>query len=150
MHLGISSFPQELIINVIIILVRIFNRIEWFYTNDESHIENQLTEIVGSSLFQELLENSDFVNETLKFAKNEYDSQRYCLLCKQKTLVDQDGVWLCVLCGCKVDCVVNVNNGLTEEPKTKNYKLLLLSNNPLDNSLLNRTILKTEESVRQR
>jgi hypothetical protein len=98
LHLGTSCLTQEIVTNTIIILVRIFNRLEWYELNTDLYGENQLKEIFGNSLYMKLLKNSEFTTEALKYANNEFNSQKYCLLCHQKTLVDYYNEWRCVLC----------------------------------------------------
>jgi ribosomal protein S27E len=100
-HLGVNKLSKKIISEIIILLIRVFNKIGWY--DSDNILENQLADIFDDDLYKKLLANSDFVKKAIDYASSDirYDAQRYCIECNYKTMIfdEYNYYWKCILCG---------------------------------------------------
>lgn len=104
-HLGLKALPSDIESDVLIILLRVINTLNW----DENmpggtdYIENHVSRYLGENLFQRLMQNSTYIGEAVDQAYDHCVNVHICLECFNESWgeTDLDEV-LCFSCGYKV------------------------------------------------
>jgi hypothetical protein len=107
MHLGMSTSPNEILNESIWFMVRIINQLEWQDTlpMQDQYLANSLKSLLGNSLYQRLLKNSCYIDESIDRAYEVYpDDMKHCLQCANESWALTDDLdRVCFVCGYRGD-----------------------------------------------
>lgn len=103
MHLGVVNAPKEILNDAIILVIRIFSRLEWYEVLplNSQYMSNSLSELLGQKLSEKLLQNPSYVAEAVDFAFEISTSDvKFCLQCGHEAWAkDGHGNLQCRACG---------------------------------------------------
>lgn len=107
MHLGMVSFPQDLLNESIWFFVRIINQLDWQNSlpiNDQ-YFTNTTSLLLGDDLYKKLINSSCYVDETIDRAYEQYeDDVRNCFMCGNESwILDEYEYLSCLVCGFKAN-----------------------------------------------
>ncbi|MCR8710977.1 hypothetical protein [Aliarcobacter butzleri] len=106
MHLGIEKLDFNILDQAIWLIVRILNILNWqdILPHDYHYLTNSLEYLLGNELYTKLINQSKYVEEAINSACVNFYEVRYCLICKNNTLVlnDLENEYNCLVCGCKI------------------------------------------------
>jgi hypothetical protein len=136
MHLGVEKLDFNILDEAIWFIVRILNTLNWqdILPHRHQYLTNSLEYLLGNELYTKLINQSNYVDEAIDNACDNFDEVRYCLTCGNNTLVVNDfgDEYNCLVCGCKIpndQSTKYVDCPLCNRMGTVIYDALNISNN---------------------
>lgn len=105
-HMGVKIIDKTIINKTITLIVKVFSNLDYkemIENQSGAKMENLLKNMIGEDLYNKLLERTDIINQTSKYALSNYACVHYCLECENETVIETEDGLQCLLCGYKTE-----------------------------------------------
>ena len=103
MHLGVINPSRDILYESIWLVVRIINQLNWhkMIPMNKQYMSNTMEILLGSTLYNKLITNSCYVEESIDRANELYDDIKFCIQCGNDSwaLDEEDEYRNCLVCG---------------------------------------------------